>query len=596
MSDRSLLRAACFGALLCLTSFASGDSSQFETLLTEADAVRSADAGRFSLLLDRLDAISADATAQQRERLRFLHAYQLALAGDFQGAISDLKVLFADASDVALRFQAGAFLVNNFAATREFAEGLVFLDQTLALLPQIADQELRQQALIAAMVLYNQVGQYDLALHYADTVLAEPASARTRCKVEFMRLEALFNQGELPADDQQFTDRIERCQSEGEVIVAGFIRGYLARKWAANGQVVRAVDLLRSSLAEVEATRYPRLIGEIHSLLAEYEFALGHVASAEVHARSAIAQSAGIAFSLPLVAAHKVLYDSAMQRGDTAAALDHYRNYAEADKAYLDAIKARELAVQLARHENLQKTQTIELLNKQNQVLQLEQKVSKQATTVTQLLLALVLLLLISISYWAYKTKRMHTALKHLAETDSLTGISNRHHFTQQAHELLAQCAKSGNSAGLIMFDLDRFKLINDHYGHASGDWVLRKVAAVCAPMVGRNDCFGRVGGEEFALVLSGAGIDAGRELALQLRERIAAIDSHENGAKFQVSASFGVTSTRLSGYQLDRLMADADSALYKSKDEGRNRVSVFNDESRGQPSVDESRERPSAV
>ncbi|MGE4073085.1 MAG: diguanylate cyclase [Lysobacterales bacterium] len=571
-----MLRASCLALLLCLTPQAHGDSDQFESLLAEADAVRSSDAGKFSLLLDRLDAISAEASVQQRQHLRYLQAYRLALAGDFQGAIRDLKVLFDEATDVSLRFQAGAFLVNNFAATREFAEGLAYLDQTLALLPEISDQQLRQQNLIGAMVLYNQVGQYDLALHYADMVLAEPTSGRTRCKAEFMRLEALFNQAALPADDQQFTDRIQRCLEEGEVLVAGFIRGYLARKWDADGRTAEAVSLLQQHLAEVEATRYPRLIGEIHSLLAQYEYKLGHAALAEGHARQAIAQSAGIAFSLPLVLAYKTLYDTAIERGDTTAALEHYRNYAEADKAYLDATKARELAVQLAKHETLQKTQTIELLNRQNQVLQLEQKVSKQAATNTQLVLALVLLLLASLAFWAYRIKRVQMALKRMAETDALTGVSNRGHFTERAGELLQASERKRRAVSLIMFDLDLFKRINDHFGHATGDWVLRQVASVSKSAVTGKDVFGRIGGEEFAILRPDCDLDCARELATKLRERIAGIDGRANGASFQVSASFGVSSSADSGYDLDRLLAHADHALYASKHAGRNRVYVY--------------------
>jgi diguanylate cyclase len=576
MFCQSLLRASLLAVLLCLTPHANGDSDQFESLLAEANTVRSADAGKFSLLLDRLDDISAEATVQQRQQLRYLHTYRLALAGDFQGAIRDLRVLFDEATEVELRFQVGAFLVNNFAATREFAEGLAYLDQTLALLPQISDQQLRQQSLIGAMVLYNQVGQHDLALHYADTVLAEPTSGRTRCKVEFMRLEALFNQGSLPADERPFTDGIGRCQSEGEVIVAGFIRGYLARKWDSSGRTADAAALLLQHLAEAEGTRYPRLIGEIQSLLAQYQFKLGRAAEAEEHARQAIAQSAGIAYSLPLVMAYKTLYDAANERGDTAAALGHYRNYAEADKAYLNAIKARELAVQLGKHETLQKTQTIELLNRQNQVLQLEQEVSKQAATNTQLLLALVLVLLASVAFWAYRIKRVQLALKRLAETDALTGLGNRGHFTQRAGELLEASDRNHRVVSLIMFDLDLFKRINDHFGHATGDWVLRQVAQVSKSAVGAKEVLGRIGGEEFAILRADCDLACAREMAAQLRARIAAIDSPAEGASFQISASFGVSSSATSGYDLDRLLAHADHALYASKHEGRNRVNVY--------------------
>lgn len=571
-----VLRALCFCTLLCWMSVASSDSSSFESLLQQADAVRSADTTRFLALLKELDAQADQATELQRQHLRYLHTYRMALAGDFDSAIADLRRLFDETEDPTLKFRAGAFLVNNFAATREFAEGLAYAERALDLLPQVPDRETRQIGLVGAAVLYNQVGEYALALHQAELILAEPTTGRTRCMAEFVRLEALFNQGDLAIDDEAISEQIKRCAEQGEKLVAEFSRGYQARRLAAQGRHAEAVTLLRTHLPEVEATRYPRLIGEICSLLAEYELELGEVASAEAHARRAIEQSGAIEFSLPLVMAHRTLYEIAMKRNDIAAALDHYRSYAKADKAFLDATKARELAVQVVKQESQQKNQTIELLNKRNRVLQLEQQVSKQETTNTRLLLVLALVLLASLSLWTWRARRMQLVLRELAERDSLTGISNRRHFSVRASELLANCARLGNSASLVMFDLDHFKLINDHYGHATGDWVLRQVADVCKPLVGRNDCFGRIGGEEFAVVMSGAGIEAGRELAVQMRQRIAAIDTRANGGSFNISASFGVTTTRFSGYELDRLMAHADEVLYASKNQGRNRVSVY--------------------
>ncbi len=553
------------------------EDASFGALLQQADGLRSADAQKFADVLAQLDARVAQATPVQRQHLRYLHSYRLALGGDFKGAIHDLRELFDEAADTSLKFRVGAFLANNYAATREFAEGLGYLDRTLAPLPQVPDQELRLQGLVGASVMYNQVGQHDLALHYAEQILAESPGGRTRCMADFMRLEALFNLDDRAQEDPEFSERIERCELQGEVLVAGFIRGYQARNLARQGRQAEAADLLLAHLPEVESTRYPRLIGEIQSLLAEYRLAQGDVSQAQLHARRAIENSSGIAYSLPLVTAHKVLYECARKRGDTAAALAHYRSYAEADRAYLDAVKARELAVQLVRHETLQKTQTIELLNRQNRVLQLEQQVARQAATNSQLLLALALILLASLATWAWRARRTHRQMKRLAEIDGLTGISNRRHFTQRAEAALTVAARTRSAATLIVFDLDWFKSINDHYGHATGDWVLRQVVAVCAPLLRAQDCFGRIGGEEFAILSADAGEDAGRALAERLRAAIAGIDARHGGARFNVSASFGIAvAAGGEGHDLDRLMARADEAAYVSKLGGRNCVSVW--------------------
>ena len=575
MSLRGCLMLICGVAMLMATLHAQATPA-IEERLQQADKLRSAEPAKFKDLLAALNDEHAGATPAQLERLEYLNAYALAYGGDYAKGIQKARALVDGSRDPELRFRAAALVVNSYAVTREFTEGLRYLVGMLELVDEIKDKELRHTGLGVAALIYNQVGQYELGRHYAQMILADDPAARSRCYAGLLRVEAMQNLGSLPADDTDVLAVIDQCVSQSERLLANLVRAQLARKWAGEGKTDRAATLLAANLDEVEATRYPRLVGEIHALLAEYRLAQDQIEAAQVHAERAVDQSTPIGFSLPLQMAHKVLYDIAMRRGDTATALTQYRLYAQADKAYLDSIKARELAVQFTQHEMLQKTQTIELLNKQNQVLQLEQQVSKQATTNTQLLLALALLLLASLSLWAWRARRVQRVLRQMAEIDGLTGISNRRHFSAQASALLATCAKTGGSACLIMFDLDRFKYINDHYGHATGDWVLRQIGDVCKPLIARNDCFGRIGGEEFAVVLSGGGVEAGRELALQMRARIAAIDARANGGTFNISASFGVTATRLSGYDLDRLLAHADEVLYASKHQGRNRVSVY--------------------
>ena len=194
----------------------------------------------------------------------------------------------------------------------------------------------------------------------------------------------------------------------------------------------------------------------------------------------------------------------AESRHDLAGALAYYKQYAEADKGYLNEIKARELAYQIVRGENQQKNQQIELLNRQNSLLQLQQRVDQTAAQSSRLLMLLASLLAFAIGLWAYKTRRLSASLRLMAETDALTEVCNRHYFTRQAELCLAACAASGEQAALIMFDLDHFKTINDSYGHVPGVRVLKAVASSCNGLCRKTEKEGRLGGGEAASTVHG--------------------------------------------------------------------------------------------
>lgn len=581
MTVMRMLRPAAAVALLwaaaaCAT--ASPAPPTYSERLAEAEAVRSANPAKFEALLGELTRRIGEAAPRERDQLAYLKAYQLGYSGRFDLAATAATRLFESSADVDLRVRAGSLVVNSKAATRDFTEGLLFLDRTMALVDQVRSREVRHHAWSAAGVIYNQVGQFELGRQYAELILGDGVEGRTACFAGTLRLEALGQLHALPDEPATITAVIEQCLASGERVLVNFARIQLANHRLDREGPRAALAALEPHLPEIESTRYPRLVGEVHSMLAQFHFALGRTDAAESHARKAIANSAGIANSLPLVMAHKVLYDVAMKRQDDASALEQYRLFAEADKAFMDTVKTRELAYQLARHETLEKSRQIELLANQNRVLQLEQEVAAKTAQATRLLVLLMAVLLAFIGYFAWKTKKTQVSFRRLAETDALTGASNRHHFSRLAAQALDYARRSGSGACLVMFDLDEFKAINDRFGHAVGDWVLQQVAASSREACRKQDLFGRIGGEEFAFLLVGADADAGREFAEQCRRRLAAIDTAPTGHRFRVSASFGVAGSGDGRLDFYTLLVSADAAMYAAKRGGRDRVALHED------------------
>jgi len=159
------------------------------------------------------------------------------------------------------------------------------------------------------------------------------------------------------------------------------------------------------------------------------------------------------------------------------------------------------------------------------------------------------------------------------AHTDGLTGLFNRRALREEAARILELCRRKGQACAVLLADLDHFKLVNDTHGHAAGDAALRHFAAVATGCVQGGGVVGRWGGEEFCVVLPGASRARARKLALRLREAMAGARARVGGAEIAVTVSLGVAWGREAALDFAQLIARADEALYRAKEEGRDRV-----------------------
>jgi len=157
------------------------------------------------------------------------------------------------------------------------------------------------------------------------------------------------------------------------------------------------------------------------------------------------------------------------------------------------------------------------------------------------------------------------------ATTDNLTGLFNRHSFAERLGLEMELASRHGAPLSLIMYDFDRFKSINDEFGHAAGDQVLQQSAVLVRENVRCSDMVVRWGGEEFMILAPHTGLDDARLLAEKLRKALA---SHCFDERFRVTASFGVAEY-VPDDSGDRLLKRVDDALYRAKHSGRNRVEL---------------------
>lgn len=558
--------------LLAVHAAQTASSDQFEGWLANADRIKSSDYTQFAALLNQLEAESTSLTPKQRQLLAFLRAWQRNYSGEFDRAIIEFKNVVDNADDEVLRTRAGAAMINAMAIARRYSEAYSYLDLLIQRLPQISDPKARDQILHVAALLNNEAGQYDLALDYSTRLLNQSVGGRGECMARQLLVQTRYELDQLDPLGSEVAQALASCERNDEPIFANFVRVFVVRRLIDRHQYAEAAKMLRDKYDEIQATRYPRLTSEVDELLAQAYFLAGDITQAKAYALRVVDKRVATEVTNPLVNAYKLLYQIAAQQGDERTALSYHEKFADADRKNIDDVTARSLAYQMVRHQSIANRLQIETLNKRNQVLQLERQLGAKAAETSRLYIALLVAGLLIVFLWAFHTKRRQLHFRRLSQRDGLTGIDNRQHFLELAQRSLDDCRRVNRESSLILFDLDHFKNINDRLGHAAGDHVLRQISAICRGQLRAHQYFGRIGGEEFALLLVDCGAGRAAQFAEQLRQAFAGASiSMPDG--IVVTASFGVVSTTIAGYELRQLMARADTALYAAKRDGRNRV-----------------------
>ena len=177
---------------------------------------------------------------------------------------------------------------------------------------------------------------------------------------------------------------------------------------------------------------------------------------------------------------------------------------------------------------------------------------------------------------------QMNERLQEQSITDSLTEVNNRRYFDEKIKEIYQNCISDGEEMGILMFDLDHFKRINDTYGHQYGDFILKEIANLISLRIKRSDVFSRYGGEEFIAALIDCNMENSKKIAESIRKQIESYPFMNNDEQIKITISIGVSHFNSQDYNelhtyppIETLIQNADKALYKAKKSGRNRVCI---------------------
>lgn len=533
--------------------------------------------------LSRLDALEARYSQMSpSEQGRWLtlkgalliYREQFSLALDF---LAQAENLLKNPDDLAALYdyQAAAHI-----ALHQFDAAFETMQNSLSLVEQLNEPSYRRTIFLRLANLYSTMSFDDEASIYAKRalVLTTPKDGELICRIKWYQTMALLSQGANSAAMSEFESTRQYCQQHSSPLTATLALKGMAQSEFNMGKYHRALPLLLSALKEAESSQTLLIIPSLYALLARSYYALGQDALASDYAQRLLLladKPANIADKYQAFNIMAALH-AAQGKFDEAYALTlQNRQY---EQQLFAVLKMKELAYQAFKFNADVQRREILQLNKERESY-IRQQIEKDSQHTNMLMFMTILIgCLVFLGILLAAGNVQKRKFMRMASLDALTGILNRSAGQELAENLFVQVNARGEDFCVILFDLDQFKRINEAFGHATGDWALKKVVDSLRTVMRSGDVFARIGGEEFAIFLPYASEVKGLEIAKLCRDRIASIDSHLSGHQFSISASFGVSSRKVDDLSLDPLLHRADTALYAAKSSGRNNILCFTD------------------
>jgi diguanylate cyclase (GGDEF)-like protein len=549
-----------------------------EGRLAAVDALRTKDHPRFVTLLDELHRDQAGFSTGEARYLRYLDGWEANYEGRYPEAEDILREVIASGEGDALGTRATAMLMNNLNQQGKYPEAYAIVTRAADTLPGVTDPQARFVLLANMSQMLTFAGQPDAGLEYAEMMLGATPQGQSTCQAMVQKVTALEGSRRLSSHSPELLETIDTCTKDGQAVFANTATLIRIDRLFEEQKLDEALSSLdRLAPAVLESHYFPHIIDVAGQRARIYE-QMGKPVEARAAALEAVGNSHPGDVNEALRSAYRILYTIDKAQGNTASALHYYEQYVIQDQGYLRDANVRNAAYEAAReHFHAEKLET-EGLSKENHILKLQQALDAKAVEAGRLYIGMMSLVLLSIVFWMVRIKRSQLRFKWLSSCDGLTGIFHHQHFMAECERMLRLLERRAGEACLVFMDLDHFKQVNDTHGHAVGDAVLKHAVAVCKGQLRKDDLLGRLGGEEFGMLLMDTPLLQGRVVAERMRHALAASPLVMDGVVVAISASIGVAFTGATGYDLQRTCRAADAALYRAKHRGRNRVVVDGD------------------
>lgn len=528
--------------------------------------------------LVQLRALQSIFTLKQERSYYLLYATSLIFRGKHKESVSLVESFIDKVNDPEFRVKFLYQLSDGYTLLGDYASALKAMNQSIVLLPNLVELGSKVTTLQAAITLLNSLHAYDEAMAYADRMYAlegEAVNALSKCYGLANRIEIGFLRGDSQKAQSLLGEATRTCDASNRKVISLIVKSLATVDLIDSGRVEQGIKAGLPLLQEFSKTNQNSdYVTQLEDAVARAYIKTGNLTLAEQYALSAYQRAKAQDVVQLMEKSSETMAIIKRAQGQPNSAIEYYDINLALKKKVLDDQLQKNLAYQRVKFDTQDKANQLTLLEQKNRILTVEKKLQQRSKESLLLLITLAVILLTVLAAWLIRTLRQKNLFRTSSQIDGLTQVCNRAHF-------MAVSTQTFNSASdtvsVVLFDMDHFKTINDTFGHAVGDWVLRAVSDSVKLQLGKTAILGRLGGEEFGICIQSASAAEVQALTECCRAAIASIDTQPCGFRFPISASFGIATRGHQGLlSFEETLAAADKALYFSKNEGRNRVSLY--------------------
>ncbi len=460
-----------------------------------------------------------------------------------------------------------------------YQQALELLTEAQQLAKTLRDSDIENDILNVMANAYYTTGQLDLAYRYYSQLVDIDSKNNDKKALSI----SLFNLGHVSASlkqyekaQQQFQHALTLSQELKDITGTAYTLKAIGVNALAQSQWQTAQAFLLRALNKFQQLGEKQQAARVHRHLGDTALQQKNFVNAISHYQTALSSLSLETNSKALRKTYLGLSKANAAIANFEQALSHYQQYTTLLEHHLSQ-QGQELTQRLQVEYNtdrfVSENEQLTLINKDQRV-ELEHRETVLQMQYLAIILAAAIIVLVII-LWK-RSQRHAKAMQLLATVDELTGILNRRAILDAGHEEWQRAKRFNHSFCCCLVDIDHFKLINDHYGHAMGDQVLRTLAASLSHTLRETDFVGRFGGEEFLIIASQSNIQQTKVLADRIHQQLSKISYSTINEHVTVSIGIAELNDETS---LDELISHADAALYEAKNSGRNITCLYQPE-----------------